>query len=72
MPWAIKAKTAFMVQGLITPHPPQGGFVRPSNITRGYAPSILLVRRAAGRPARPTPARPHNQRYVKWPRRYAP
>jgi hypothetical protein len=53
-----------------TPHPPQGGFERPSNITRDYAPSVLLVRRAAGRPARPTPARPHNRRYVKCPRRY--
>jgi len=76
-----KANDALPAPGWITPHPPLatpqsehllcgdpgGGFKRPSNITRDYAPSVLLVRRAAGRPARPTPARPHNQRYVKWP-----
>jgi hypothetical protein len=62
-----KANDALPAPGWITPRPPQGGLRRPSNITRDYAPSVLLVRRAAGRPARPTPARPHNQRYVKWP-----
>jgi len=78
------ANDALPAPGWITPHPPLatpqsehllcgdpgGGFERPSNITRDYAPSVLLVRRAAGRPARRSPARPHNQRYVKWPRCY--
>jgi hypothetical protein len=59
--------TPYWHRAWITPHPPQGGFERASNITPVYAPSSLLVRRAAGRPARPTPARPHNGRYVKCP-----
>ena len=65
-----KANDALPAPGWITPHPPQGGFGRPSNITRDYAQASLPGRRAAGRPARPTPARPHNRRYVKCPRRY--
>lgn len=64
-----QGKNRLTVAWLITPRPPQGGFGRPSNITRDYAQASLPGRRAAGRPARPTPARPHNQRYVKWPRR---
>ena len=49
----------------ITPHPPQGGFGRPSNITRDYAQwSCATLPRSSVGCTSPLSAAPHNQRYV--------
>ncbi len=60
-----KAKNRLTVACQIPPHPPQGGFVRPSNITRDYAQwaCATLPRTSVGCTS-PLSAAPHNQRYV--------
>jgi hypothetical protein len=52
------------------PSPFQGGYERPSNITRGYAQyqSGTFPRPSVGATSLLC-ASPHNRRYVKWPRR---
>jgi len=57
------------VRRLITPHPPPGGFGRPSNITQDYAHISYVSGGGRAVLARLDP-RPRNQRYAKWPRRY--
>ncbi len=58
------------VRRLITPHPPEGGSGRPSNIRRDYAHISYVSGGGRAVRARLHP-RPRNQRYVKWPRRPA-
>lgn len=55
---------------LVSPHPPQGGYNRPSNIMRDYAqPSRHTRPKQQASAAGWLCASPHNQHYIKWPRR---